>query len=438
MERGTDATGYATLNKSGLIVGTARALPADRFCSSNAFALAKSAKTAILHTRFATQGSPKNPLNNHPLYSYDTEGNAVALVHNGCIDNDFSLFRNLGLYRCAEVDSEILPAMLAATSSEDYPDIFGQVEGSVAAAWYDEREPETLFVARSCSSPVEFVVIDTERDGRPLKGIVFASTPRMLRMALESLGLAFNSPGVEHFYLTEGQALRITAGTYSGYAETFTPGKRRSYRTWQSSGLGSKSNSTTTSKHRSAGESRYRVSPWLGGEVDEDLDAQIAAWAGGTYPDNDDDTDTSGSDSDTAGATGCGDDHRCAYEASELAALTEAEFDTFIEHMEFCDPDSCTMQSGATCPVVREGRTPTLWEIEAVTNAYLNACDQTISESTDIPTETEPQCSTDEGEIIDAEIVTDYPEPTKHPRITSEDLPLTVHTVEPRWQGAVL
>ena len=58
--------------------------------------LPRDARTVILHTRFATQGSTSDNRNNHPVIS--PEGN-IALVHNGVISNDHLLRGDLGLTR---------------------------------------------------------------------------------------------------------------------------------------------------------------------------------------------------------------------------------------------------------------------------------------------------------------------------------------------------
>lgn len=437
MERGTDASGYATINKAGHISGTARPMSGDRFTSSPAYTLPKSARTAILHTRLATQGSPKNPLNNHPVYSYCTDGNAVALVHNGCIDNDYDLFAaDTALYRCAEVDSEILPALLALHGSEDFSEVFGMVEGSVACAWYDERQPDTLFVARSCSSPVEVAHIKTTNaDGSPLEGTIFASTPRMLTAALATVGLTLTSPGVTHLYLTEGSLMRVVKGEWDTYVTPFPKGTRTTYRSWESyrapstqTVIGGKtSKSTTPGKNRSAGSSRYsegfdadtgtiyserRAMGESLAWTDEDLHASIEAWEARqarTIVDAEivtDETDERDEYRTYTYDAWRDETHRCAYEAEAITALTEGEFETFIEHMEYCDPDSCAMSDPGSCPVMQEGRVPSLWEIDAVINAYAGSQRSALTAQPEITAADRPASdraeitATPSGEIV--------------------------------------
>ena len=64
--RGRHATGVAVAIRNAVQVQKA-ALPASDFVRT--LDLDAAATTAILHTRYATQGSPKNPVNNHPIRS---------------------------------------------------------------------------------------------------------------------------------------------------------------------------------------------------------------------------------------------------------------------------------------------------------------------------------------------------------------------------------
>ena len=66
--RGTHATGSAYINpKTGKRVITKAPISASQFVPKVGANLCNGASTAILHTRYATQGSPTNAGNNHPI-----------------------------------------------------------------------------------------------------------------------------------------------------------------------------------------------------------------------------------------------------------------------------------------------------------------------------------------------------------------------------------
>lgn len=225
--RGTDATGYAYLTPSNDIDGMADHVAAKHFVTSTDFQLPQNARTAILHTRYATQGSKYNALNNHPLYAWENDS-TVALVHNGMIWNDDQLFAEHQLPRYGEVDSAILPALLSARGSAEYASVLGEVQGSVAIGWLDTRTPGVLHVARAEDSPVLIARVDEPRrvsrrgHKRPrLLGVVYASTQQMLSKALFTLGLDLSSPYVTLYTVSEGTYFSVTSGTWSGKVTKF-------------------------------------------------------------------------------------------------------------------------------------------------------------------------------------------------------------------------
>lgn len=107
-ERGKDAAGYAYVSKKDKYVHLAK-LPvkASDFLGLEDNLLSRPVKNMpramILHTRFATQGSPKNNQNNHPVYSKQS---GLCLVHNGWLANDEHLVEHFALAKDAEVDTE--------------------------------------------------------------------------------------------------------------------------------------------------------------------------------------------------------------------------------------------------------------------------------------------------------------------------------------------
>ena len=239
--RGKHATGFAQFMTDGTIDGNALDVRAAKFVSMPNFNLTFDAKSVILHTRYATQGRPENNLNNHPIYAYEG-ADQVAAVHNGCIDNDWALFRDYadkGVTRWAQVDSEIIPALIALKGSAAYGDVLGEIRGSIATAWLDERTPGVLHVARASDSPVEVAYVDEPRrvsrrgNKRPrLEGVVFASTVDMLERGLSTLGLSLNGRYVKHYQLDEGQYMSVTNGQWDKTVSAFKPAQRLSYRSW--------------------------------------------------------------------------------------------------------------------------------------------------------------------------------------------------------------
>src|SRR5579864_6568743 len=91
--RGSDATGVALMRGDEVIV-CKKDVPAATFCGDPAFRklmddeLKEDTEIAILHTRSWTQGPPHKMENNHPLFA-----GKCAVVHNGMIHNDDTLFR---------------------------------------------------------------------------------------------------------------------------------------------------------------------------------------------------------------------------------------------------------------------------------------------------------------------------------------------------------
>jgi len=107
--RGGDATGAAWINpRNGKRVISKAPVGAGKFVPSAGDKLCAGATSAILHTRFATQGSKDIAGNNHPI-----PRGRIVLTHNGHINNDKELFKQLGVPRVAQVDSEAVAALVA-------------------------------------------------------------------------------------------------------------------------------------------------------------------------------------------------------------------------------------------------------------------------------------------------------------------------------------
>lgn len=127
-------------------------------------------RTAILHTRWATQGDPSDNNNNHPIVLPGLVG-----VHNGHINNDHRLIADLKAQRVGEVDSEA--AFHLIQSDTDPTKVLGKLSGNAALAWIKVGSPRTLHLARVKGSPL--AIAETAEGS-----IIFASTVPLLTAAL--------------------------------------------------------------------------------------------------------------------------------------------------------------------------------------------------------------------------------------------------------------
>lgn len=139
-------------------------------------------RTVVLHTRYATQGSPKVEHNNHPIVVPGVVG-----VHNGHISNDDEIIRRAGGERTGEVDSEAAFRLIAQSDNvaRDLPSL----KGRAALGWITTDAPSVLHLARVQGSPL---AIGQTRGG----SLVFAST-------LPLLGNACKYAGVDLDFATE-------------------------------------------------------------------------------------------------------------------------------------------------------------------------------------------------------------------------------------------
>ena len=171
VSRGADATGAAWVQsnketKKATIAVSKAPVPGmvfDPYLKS----MPTATRRAILHTRWATKGSPQNNLNNHPIVS----GKIVG-VHNGVLTNDDEIFDYFRETRKAQVDSEAAFALLNRTVYTP-PEVLRSIEGRAALAWLDARDKRDLHLARLDGSPL---AIGTTEAG----SLIFASTMPLL------------------------------------------------------------------------------------------------------------------------------------------------------------------------------------------------------------------------------------------------------------------
>jgi len=149
--RGNDATGIAMQKKTGEILIFKDDIAAWNFTKLKKYEefietnLDENIVQVILHTRAATKGSPRKSPNNHPLSS-----GKGAVIHNGVITNDDSLFRELDLERGAETDSDILRAIVDKYGiTKEAIKHLNKVRGGVAMAAMHPDYPGMMLLGRS-------------------------------------------------------------------------------------------------------------------------------------------------------------------------------------------------------------------------------------------------------------------------------------------------
>lgn len=154
--RGLEATGIALQQADGSVQVYKDNVVPFEFLASQDYEefmqtnLREDTITAIGHTRKATKGSPRMINNNHPMYA-----GKVAVVHNGVIHNDDSMFKDLKLERRAETDSDIIRAILDDEGfSKKAINTLARLAGSAAIAAVHPDYPGKLLLGRS-GSPLE-------------------------------------------------------------------------------------------------------------------------------------------------------------------------------------------------------------------------------------------------------------------------------------------
>ena len=195
--RGYHATGVAWINKEGKRAITKAPISASKFITTQAGRnVCKDATTAILHTRWATQGSPSVNDNNHPI-----PRGKIVLTHNGHIANDDQLFKQLKVDRIGQVDSEAVAALLAFTKGEHPADVLTRIQGSAALAWITQNQGDTLHLARVSSSPLWI--------GQTLTGsLVYGSTEE----TIENAGIMLGSDLDWSYSAEEGEYFKVKNG----------------------------------------------------------------------------------------------------------------------------------------------------------------------------------------------------------------------------------
>lgn len=175
--RGRDAAGVAWNDRDGKTFYFKGAMPGHQLAKQIDLT---NAQDILIHTRWATKGTPANNVNNHPI---DVGG--LIGVHNGhCVNDNALLSECVGYERIGQVDSEAIFAYLAfGPKNKKISERLGDIAGGAAIAWLRSYKPEAgLNVARINSSPLWFA----NTNGGTF---VAASTNYHLLAATKSCGL---------------------------------------------------------------------------------------------------------------------------------------------------------------------------------------------------------------------------------------------------------
>ena len=192
-ERGGDAVGYAFRGHDGNVEVTK--LRGGASALLDEIHIPAPSSQVLLHTRDHTKGHPNIEANNHPI----RHGSVVG-VHNGVIDNDDELLARYGLDRHEEemsVDSEAIFALMELHGHR--PRALRELRGTMAAAWLDERDGETLYLAKGIRRPLWIGTTSTD--------LYFASTRRALAIVQAALRVKLDKREVR-----EGRLLEVVAG----------------------------------------------------------------------------------------------------------------------------------------------------------------------------------------------------------------------------------
>jgi glucosamine 6-phosphate synthetase-like amidotransferase/phosphosugar isomerase protein len=202
-ERGSDAAGYCYRGPDIALAIHKQRSGASRLLDS--IRVQAKATQALVHVRDYTKGHPSLEANNHPI-----RHGAVVGIHNGIIRNDEEIFARRGFERAAPrmtVDSEAIFALMEQERSS--ANALGELYGSMASAWMDEREPEIVYLARGMGRPLWL--------GEGRHELFFASTKAALELIESYANVSLVSREV-----SEGSLLSVRDGRAAG-TQVFRP-----------------------------------------------------------------------------------------------------------------------------------------------------------------------------------------------------------------------
>jgi glucosamine--fructose-6-phosphate aminotransferase (isomerizing) len=192
-ERGADAVGYAHRGAGSPVLVTK--LRGGASALLDELEVPSGTTEALIHVRDFTKGPPEINANNHPI----RHGSVVG-IHNGIIENDDALLARYRIERAEPemtVDSEAIFALMERRDHD--PRALSEMRGAMAAAWLDERDHTTLYLARGRLRPLWL--------GRTHGAVYFASTRRALAIVAATLKARLDLHEVR-----EGRLLQVVAG----------------------------------------------------------------------------------------------------------------------------------------------------------------------------------------------------------------------------------
>jgi asparagine synthetase B (glutamine-hydrolysing) len=232
--RGQDATGMLAMLDSGKVQVDRRTVTASKFVEKRK-RFSGDARTVLLHTRFATIGGRKNPLNVHPQGA-----GTIAATHNGTIWNANELFKAFELPRIATVDSEVIPALVNYAGWDQMEDAFNLMEGGAAIALINTEHPEEVVLARLEGFPLCYATTQN--------AVIWASSEKALREAwLYTYGKRLRAK-VHH--LAEGEMARVNGTVKVSGIAGWKPRVKYVPKAWQGDGGYYSGEPKTTKKKR--------------------------------------------------------------------------------------------------------------------------------------------------------------------------------------------
>ncbi|MBL8289497.1 MAG: hypothetical protein JNL85_16065, partial [Rubrivivax sp.] len=193
----------ASKDYARLIDGPVReALAAAAAAGAAQPAVATRALALLAHSRLVTNGTAELPQNNQPVRS-----GHVSMIHNGiCVNVEALWQRHPALERHAEVDTEVLAALVDAAQAQGEGaaaatrTMFAQMRGAASVAWvHDEGAAVTL----ATNTGDLFYADALAASG----ALVFASERYILESALQGIGADLGAPAVQG--LPPGQGLVV-------------------------------------------------------------------------------------------------------------------------------------------------------------------------------------------------------------------------------------
>ena len=235
-ERGRDSTGFLAMLDSGKVQTERAVCPARRFVKERP-AFSADARTVLLHTRFATTGAV-NLRNAHPVIA-----GTCAAVHNGTIYNASELFTAFGIKRRAEVDSEIIPALISHAGWTQAADALSLMQGGMATAVVSSEHPTELLLARGQTYPLVALVTDDF--------VVWASTERAIVSAWHFTFREAPPRSAQWIRLGPRSVLRVAGGQIE-YVEPTRPKPTGGKGKGKRKGSGNAATKSTAAKRRKA------------------------------------------------------------------------------------------------------------------------------------------------------------------------------------------